>query len=131
MHLRRFGGYSKLAQKLAISSEYGNFRHGAVLEKGSAILSIGINNEKYSSVGAKFRHSNKGHSTYHAEISAILGLDRCVTKGATIYVVRASKKDGSMRMSKPCDMCHAVLKERGVAKVVYSVDENIIGTYKF
>ena len=128
---RRFGGYSKLAQKLATSSEYGNFRHGAVLEKGSAILGLGVNNEKYSSVGAKFRHSHKGHSTYHAEISAVLGLDRCVTKGATIYVVRASKKDGSMRMSKPCDMCHAVLKERGVARVVYSVDETTNGTYKF
>jgi deoxycytidylate deaminase len=120
-----------LAKNLAVTSEYGNFRHGAVLEKGSAILGVGVNNEKYCSVGARYRSPHKGHSTYHAEIHAILNLSRDVTRGATIYVARASKKDGSYRMSKPCPMCHAVLQERGIKKVVYSVDETTIGFYKF
>lgn len=121
-----------MAKKLAVTSEYGNFRHGAVLiGGGSAILGIGVNNEKYCSIGAKYRAEHKGHSTYHAEIHAILNLSRDVTKGATIYVARTSKKDGTYRMSKPCDMCHAVLEERGVKQVIYSIDETNYGHYKF
>ena len=118
-----------MSKNIAKTSKYGNFRHGAVLESNGAILGIGTNNEKYCSVGAKY-HA-KGHGTYHAEISAVLNLDRSITKGATIYVSRVSKKDSSYRMSKPCDMCHAVLQERGIKKVVYSVDEDTVGFYKF
>lgn len=114
-----------------MTSRYGNFRHGAVLENNSAILGVGVNNERYCSVGAKHRPEHKGHSTYHAEIKSILGLPRHITKGATIYVARASKADGTYRQSKPCPMCHAVLAERGIKKVIYSIDEEVVGTYKF
>ncbi len=131
MHQKRFGGYFQLARKMAISSEYGTFRHGAVLTKGSAIINIGVNNEKYSSVGAKFRHPHKGVSTYHAEISALLNLPRSATKGATMYVARASKGNGEWRLSKPCPMCHAVMEERGISQVFYRIDNEVIGHYKF
>jgi deoxycytidylate deaminase len=130
MPQRKIGGYFQLAKKLAITSDYGNFRHGAVLVKGSAIIGVGVNNEKYSSVGAKYRSESKGISTYHAEISAMLNLPRSMTKGATIYVARASKKDGAWRLSKPCDMCHALMEERGIYQVFYSIDGDNIGTYK-
>ena len=128
--VRRFGGIFQLAKKLATCSTYGNFRHGAVLVKGGAIVNLGINSEKYSSVGSKHRPEEKGHSTYHAEIKAILGLDRSQTKGAVMYVARASKNAHEDRMSKPCAMCHAVMEERGISRVYYSIDENTIGTYK-
>ena len=126
----RHGGFFQLAKKLATCSTYGNFRHGAVLSKGGAIINIGINSEKYSSVGAKHRPDNKGHSTYHAEIAAILGMDRNQTKGAVMYVARASKGSHEDRMSKPCAMCHAVMEERGISRVYYSIDDECIGTYK-
>lgn len=116
---------------MAESSTYGNFRHGAVLASGGAIISLGINNERYCSMGAKFRKKSKGISTYHAEIHALLGLDRDVTKGAIMYVARASKGDKSERMSKPCPMCHAVMQERGIKAVYYTVDDEHVGTYKF
>jgi deoxycytidylate deaminase len=65
--------YLQLAKKMAECSTYGNFRHGAVLVRGGAIINFGINSEKYSSVGAKYRPEEKGVSTYHAEIKAIRG----------------------------------------------------------
>lgn len=127
---RSNGGFFQLSKNLAITSKYGNFRHGAVLENNSAILGVGVNNERYCSVGSKYRPEHKGHSTYHAEIHAILNLPRHITKGSTIYVARASKADGTYRQSKPCAMCHAVLTERGIKKVFYSVDEETAGFYK-
>ena len=120
-----------MAKKLAKCSTYGNFRHGAVHARGGAIISLGINSEKYSSVGSKYRPEHKGHSTYHAEIAAILNLDRSQTKGAVMYVARASKGCNADRMSKPCKMCHAVMEERGISRVYYSIDDETIGTYKF
>lgn len=130
--VRNSGGYSQLAKKMATTSQYGNFRHGAVLVGGgNAILGIGVNNEKYCSVGAKHRHPNKGVSTYHAEISALINLPRSATKGAVMYVARASKGSHEDRMSKPCPMCHAVMEERGIKAVFYTVDDKHIGTYKF
>jgi tRNA(Arg) A34 adenosine deaminase TadA len=116
---------------MATTSQYGNFRHGAVLVGGgNAILGIGVNNEKYCSVGAKHRHPNKGVSTYHAEISCILGIERKAIRGSTIYVARASKASGEDRMSKPCPMCHAVLASQGVRKVFYTVDKDNVGFYR-
>ena len=125
------GGIFQLAKKMAGASTYGNFRHGAVLASGGAILSLGINNERYCSMGAKHRSPHKGVSTYHAEIHALLNLDRSVTKGAVMYVARASKGNKEDRLSKPCQMCHAVMEERGIKAVYYTVDDEHVGTYKF
>jgi len=122
--------YLSLAKKMAECSTYGNFRHGAVLFRGGAIIGFGINSEKYSSIGAKYRPDDKGVSTYHAEIAAIMNLPRESIKGSTIYVARASKGTKEDRMSKPCVMCHEVLKAQGVKKVYYTVDENTVGFYK-
>jgi hypothetical protein len=47
-----------------------------------------------------------------------------------MYVARASKGLHEDRMSKPCAMCHAVMEERGISRVYFSVDAETIGTYK-
>jgi tRNA(Arg) A34 adenosine deaminase TadA len=131
MQVRRLGGFFQLAKKLATCSTYGNFRHGAILVGGgNAIIGMGINNEKYCSIGAKYRPHCKGHSTYHAEISCIMNIPRCSTRGSVMYVARVSKKDGQDRLSKPCPMCHEVLKAQGVKKVYYTVDNENIAYYK-
>jgi hypothetical protein len=28
-------------------------------------------------------------------------------------------------------MCHAVMQERGISQVFYTVDDEVVGTYKF
>jgi tRNA(Arg) A34 adenosine deaminase TadA len=124
-----FGGIFKLATKLAETSTYGNFRHGAVLVKGGAIQSLGFNNEKYCSRGAKYRPEEKGHATYHAEIRAILGVPYHITRNSVIYVARVNKV-GENRISKPCSMCQSVLAAQGIRKAIYSIDENNYGIMK-
>ena len=83
------------------------------------------------SVGKSFRSEDKGNPTYHAEIRALLNIPRHITRGAVMYVARCSKNGEENRMSKPCSMCHAVMEERGIHKVYYTVDDEVIGTYKF
>lgn len=128
---KKFGGIFQLAKKLANGSTYGNFRHGAVLVRGGAIIGMGINSERYCSVGKDYRPEEKGNATYHAEIKALINIPRHITKGSVMYVARCSKNGEDARMSKPCNMCHAVMEERGIRKVYYTVDNEVVGTYKF
>lgn len=121
--------YLEFGRKVAETSNFHDYRHGAVLVRGKSIISSSPNKNSHARFGRRFRKRNHGHATHHAEIGCILGLDRSVTKGSTVYVVRLSKT-GEFKMSKPCEMCHEALKYVGVRKVVYTVDDQSIGSYK-
>lgn len=129
--LRIFGGGFQQALKLAETSTYGNFRHGALLINGGSIISMGINQEKYCSAGSKFRNKNKGVATYHAELSALVNLKPEAIKGSIMYVARSAKGSKEERISKPCPMCHQYMKNAGVKAVYYTLSDTHIGTYKF
>ena len=83
----------------------------------------------YNSFGSRFRLPHRGPATLHAELGCVLGIPRTVTQGSTVYVARISRT-GEYRMSKPCAMCHAVLKHVGVKKVVYTKNSLEIDSYK-
>jgi len=111
--------YISLAKKVAEQSNYGKFRHGAILVKGSSIRNVACNKHRHCRFGKRFRDHNDGDPTLHAELGAILGMDRSITQGATIYVVRINR-EGHPRMSKPCPMCESAMKHVGVKRVVYT-----------
>ena len=117
----------KMAAKAAEQSGHDKFRHGAVLIKGGSILNIAANSDNHSSFGQRFRTS-PGRATHHAELGCVLGLDRSSTQGSTIYVARVGN-DGRWKMSKPCSMCHEVMKYVGVREIVYTVDDGEWGAY--
>ena len=121
--------YVELAKNMANQSSYGKIRHGAVLVKGGSVLSASFNKDKFNSFGNRFRKQGLGPATHHAEIGCILGLDRSKTAGSTVYVVRVNNH-GQYRLSKPCPMCHEVLKFCGVRKVVYTAGDNELRCYK-
>jgi tRNA(Arg) A34 adenosine deaminase TadA len=103
--------------------------HGAVLVKGGNIINAAHNKWSYSSFGKRFRERNKGISTLHAELAAVLNLDRSITQGTDIYVVRIDKK-GDFKMSKPCSMCETALKHVGIKRVYYTTDDGNLEYYK-
>jgi deoxycytidylate deaminase len=111
--------YIELAMRIAGQTEFREYKHGAVLVRGGTVLNTSCNKNKYKAWANRFRKKQRGHATVHAEIGAILGLDRSITEGATIYVVRVGR-DGCLRNSKPCPMCEAAMQFVGVKKVVYS-----------
>lgn len=118
----------ELAAKQAAFSEFPTFRHGAVLVRGGAVLSLGVNKNQFHSFAAKFKKVPK-HATIHAELSCLLAAGKESASGGTMYVVRINPQ-GEWRMSKPCQMCQAALKHVGVKKVIFSVDSNHIGEMK-
>jgi len=121
--------FLRAAKLMARQSSYGKIRHGAVLVKGGSIINSSYNKDKFSAFGSRFRDQDLGPATHHAELGCILGLSRTKTIGATMYVVRINKQ-GEYRMSKPCPMCHKILKHCGIKKVVYTKNEDEIESYK-
>ena len=121
--------YFEAARKVAETSTCRDYRHGAVLVKGSKIISSCKNENRHVKFGRRFRRRDCGYATQHAELGCILGIDRTVTTGATLYVVRIGKA-GDYRLSKPCDMCQQVIKHVGIKKVYYSINDKKYGTYR-
>ena len=114
---------------MAEQSTYGNISHGAVLVKGGSVINASSNKDNSCSFGSRFRDPDRGRATLHAELGCILNLDKSVTQGATIYVVRVGKR-GDFKMSKPCPMCNGALKHVGIKKVFYTSDEGTLENYK-
>ena len=117
-----------MAVKAAEQSEHDTFRHGAVLIKGGSVLNIAANNDNHTSFGQRFR-SQPGRATQHAETACVLGIDRAITQGATVYAARINRS-GEWKMSKPCSMCHEVMKFVGIKRVVYTTGPNEWDSYR-
>lgn len=114
--------YIELAKRLAEQSEYGKFKHGAVLVQGGSVLNCSYNKDNYNSFGSRFRTADMGRATLHAELGCILGMPRAKTTGATMYVARVNSL-GREKISKPCPMCQGVLKHVGVKRVIYTTND--------
>jgi deoxycytidylate deaminase len=121
--------YVDLAKRMAQQSTYGNVKHGAILVKGGSVLNAAFNKGSHCGFGNRFRVRKTGHATLHAELGCVLNLDRSVTNGAEVYVVRVNK-EGKYRMSKPCTMCQSVLEHVGVNKVYYSTNNETLEMIK-
>ncbi len=124
----KVGRHMELAKRMAAQSVYPAYQHGAVLVEGSSVRNTSFNKGSFCSFGKRFR-KEPGHATLHAELGAILGLDRSITEGATVFVARVGK-EGDFKMSKPCSMCHAAMKHVGIKRVVYTIDNEVAGSYK-
>ena len=112
----------ELAERVASQSIYSSFKHGAVLAKNGTVINASCNKNGFNSFGARFRKKEYGCATLHAELGAILNVERSKTEGSTVYVVRVNRR-GEKRLSKPCHMCKSALQYCGVKKVIYSTNE--------
>lgn len=126
---KKINRYFQLSKNMAFNSPYGKLRHGAVLVKGGSIINASFNKDNFNSFGSRFRNHHCGHATHHAELGCVLGLPRSVTAGSALFVCRINRQ-GDFRFSKPCSMCHGVLKHVGVKKVYYTTNEGTIRMYK-
>jgi len=125
--------YLEIARKEAQDSDFIK-RHGAVLVRGGSVINKSCNSKDFSSFMNRFISRNRcrctPQATRHAELVCVLGLDKSVTAGATMYVVRLGHK-GKFMLSKPCSLCQEVMLFTGVRKVIYTVNEHEVEQIKF
>lgn len=102
----------------AKQSEYHPYKMGAVLFKGSRILSSGHNEIRGNGkIHPKYKYFD---NTIHAEQAAILNLkDWGKAKNADILIVRINNS-GKFSLAYPCPMCQGFLKFLGINKVYFS-----------
>lgn len=111
--------YLNIARSLAEKSEEKK-KHGAVVIKSGRVVGYGFNKFK--------NHTDyipedliKIHCSRHAEEVAIK-IAGNNAKGAILYVARVNNQ-GIDRNSKPCKICAKLIKESGIKKVIYTMEE--------
>jgi deoxycytidylate deaminase len=117
--------FLKLAYDLALAHDFDksmDYFHCAVIAKGGKVLSVGYNARGFHSFVECYKV--KEHTcTIHAEIAAILAKRKKVRfEGSKVYVVRI-RPNGTVAMSRPCEMCQQVLHNYGVKRAYFSTDE--------
>lgn len=109
------------ALKVANESLFYRARVGAVIAKGSRILSTGCNKIGYS----KLLPDRPYPESIHAEQAAIINLLRerrlSDLAGATIYVSRIGS-GGSPRLARPCNYCHQLIESVGIKEVIFTTN---------
>ena len=100
------------AQALCKRSGHDTNFHGAISFLNRRPVGYGWNSNKVH--GGIFK--KYGQKSHHAETNAMMG----VSKANSMLVVRISRKDGTLTMSKPCPLCQNFLRDKGIKKVYYS-----------
>lgn len=95
-------------------------KHGAVVVKSGRVVGTGFNKFKNHPLSV-LPDQIKTHCSRHAEQVAIRQAGKH-TKGAILYVARINNQ-GLDRNSKPCYVCAKLIKNSGIKKVIYTVEE--------
>lgn len=110
------------ALAVAISSEgtgkRNSYRLGAVLfDRIGKIVAAKTNSKKTHPTLSRYTD----YPYLHAESACVIGhgMDNC--GGLSLMVVRVLR-DGTIALSKPCDVCQAVMARSGLEDVYYTTD---------
>jgi deoxycytidylate deaminase len=109
------------ARNMALKST-SKYRLGAVIAHGKNALSSGFNN-MLRTHPLMHQYNGKRHkytTGTHAEVQAMIGVERQHIRGADLYVVRVLKDGKTLTMAKPCQICMRVMKVMGIKRVYYS-----------
>ena len=119
--------YLRVAEMVSKFSDYKRIHIGACIVKKHVIISTGYNKDKTHPIQGKYNIDSfsfiKSKDNIHAEIDALHKSNNNV-KGATLYVFRRGK-DGIYRMSKPCQACMKYIKDSGIKRIVYTIENGI------
>lgn len=88
----------------------------AIVSKGGRVLSVGVNK---NSAPKRFTRPHREGMSLHAEIDALLGLDKAKTRGATLIVVGETVAGNKMATTRPCLTCEKICATMGIKRVLY------------
>lgn len=108
---------------------------GAVLVSSHHIVSSGYNlggkSHPYQArIDRHYFGSDECMGPLHAETMALLPFinSRTSVRGCTMYVFRAHR-DGTLALARPCPRCLALLRELGVRKIKYTIEQGGAAEY--
>lgn len=119
--------YFNAAKAVSELSDHRQHKLGCVIVDGHKIVSSGCNSHSRThSIQAKIDSKRFGCTCpgyRHAEVDALIPL---IQRGAdlskaSIYVYR-QHKNGNPAVARPCCGCEQLIKECGIKKVFYSID---------
>jgi len=108
-----------------------NFNHGChtiiaiITDINGSVIAKGVNSySKTHPVQANYaKKTGNQHKIFlHAEIAALV---KCRKNPYNIYIFRFDKT-GNLSLAKPCPICTLAIKESGVKKIVYTINNGII-----
>jgi tRNA(Arg) A34 adenosine deaminase TadA len=106
--------YLDLAAKIAQEgSGYKTYKLACVIKRSDGAI-VSADNKCYRTIEPR----------YHAEARALRKAD----VGCTLFVVRISKS-GEWACAKPCKNCQALIRNKGVKKVYYTIGPNEYGVW--
>jgi len=123
--IENFKPIFKKAQNISLNSNHHAARVGAIIMvKGCQISRACNQKDKTHPYLKKFGFFY--NQSLHAEMVAIFKVkNKELLKGATMVVYRETK-NGHLAMSKPCAICHRLIKEYGFKKIIYSTAEGFV-----
>jgi deoxycytidylate deaminase len=113
--------FFKLARNESLKSTF-RVKIGAVLVRKGTPISVGHNYGTKTHPETRKFHP---YQTIHAELDCLIGLERPLINGCTMYVYR-EKANGEIACCKPCSTCQQILRNYGVKRVFYTTDNGKI-----
>ena len=112
----KIGIYKRCLEELEHST-HPIYKMGAVIFKGSKILSTGYNSFRSSNVPDKYK---KFVDTLHAEQHAIYNMENFdKLKNSSILIIRMNMS-GNISLSFPCKYCLKSIKYFGIKNIYYT-----------
>ena len=111
---------------MATYSDYKRIHIGSCIIKKHSIISTGCNQNKSHPIQNKYNHElkfKKHKDCLHAEIDALIKASK-EANGATMYIFRRGL-DNIYRNCKPCPACMKMIKDYGIKRVVYTIENGI------
>lgn len=112
----------RIAYDAALLSTHSKYRLGASLFRGNRLVATGVNKMKTHTKSPHF------YRMVHAEIDALLRVDRELIEGSTLFVVRVLK-NLKFATSKPCECCWEMSLRFGVKRLVYFDTNSFVSEY--
>lgn len=113
----------------------GKARLKAALYHRNKLLAMGQNSYQRTHPFQKRYGSNSDACYVHAEISAILNARRAGvdTSRTTLYIARARLINDQWQygMARPCPGCERAIRDNGIRRVIFSLNESGYGTLDY
>lgn len=96
-------------------SSHPKYKMSSAIVKGNRLISVGINKV---AAPKRFIKRHRENMALHAEIDALLGIDKERLKNATLYITGETAAGNSM-ITKPCVTCLNFINQMNIERVVY------------